>query len=64
MPLGEALQETLDMVPRKGFITADELTVKIEGVSATAQNNRLERLRKLEFLTRARNGKCWRYSRA
>lgn len=64
MPLREALQETLDLIPRRGFVTAHELANHIPGVSVNAQNNRLEALRKLEFVTRVRNGKFWRYSRA
>lgn len=64
MELQEPLLETLKLIPKTGATTAHKLAARIHGVSSNAQNNRLERLRKLGFLTRHREGKFWMYSRA
>lgn len=64
-PLPDALQETLNVLPRRGQFTAAEIHAKIPGkVEVTAINNRLESLRALSLLTRERFGKFWKYSRA
>lgn len=64
MQLPEPLAETIGLIPKNGTITAHEIHQQIDGVSPNAQNNRLERLRALGFVKRARFGKFWRYSRA
>lgn len=61
--LSDSLDETLSLVPKRGTISAHELAAKIPGITANAQNNRLEKLRALGFVTRTRAGKFWRYSR-
>lgn len=64
-PLQEALQETLDVLPRRGTFTAGAIHEKIPGtVTINAVNNRLEDLRALGILKRERNGRFWSYSRA
>lgn len=59
--LPERLQETLNAVGRG--CTTDDLQRKIPAVTPTAQNNRLEMLRNLGFLTRNRVGKFWFYAK-
>lgn len=64
MPLPEQLQETLELVPR-GFkgITSYDIQRRIPNITANAQNNRLERLRKAGLVARHRVGKFWHYTR-
>lgn len=63
-PLPEALQETLNVMPKKGTFTAADLQSKIPStVTVNAMNNRLESLRDLGMVKRERNGKFWNYSR-
>lgn len=51
--------------PKTVELTADEIRSRIpDEVQTTAINNRLERLRDLDFLKRRRVGKFWLYSRA
>lgn len=63
MGLHPALQETYNLVPRRGHITSLELEANTKNVSANAHINRLERLRELGLLQRERQGKVWLYSR-
>lgn len=59
-----ALLETLRAVPRDG-ITSYELNIShFPALTPNAQNNRLEELRELGFVTRIREGRFWRYVRA
>lgn len=53
VPLIPSLREALDMLSNHGAYTPPELALMI-GVSATAANNRLERLRSLGLVTRER----------
>lgn len=63
-PMPEALQETLDVLPKRGTFTAADIQTKIPStVTINAVNNRLEALRELGMLKRERNGKFWNYSR-
>lgn len=63
-PLPEAIQETLDILPKRGQFTAADIQPKVPGtVTVNAINNRLEYLRDLGILKRERNGKFWNYSR-
>ncbi len=63
-PLPPALQETLDVLPRRGKFTADDVHPKLPAIIGTAVNNRLRHLLQLGILTRERAGKFWLYQRA
>jgi predicted transcriptional regulator len=60
MPLPESLAQTLSEM--RGKTTSEKLAKKIPGVSRNAQNNRLEKLRRLNLVTRERHGKEWIYT--
>lgn len=51
---------------RKRPMTAQDILVagEIGDVGVTAMNNRLERLRDLDFVVRERRGRAWAYSMA
>lgn len=61
MPMPEWLSETLALIPRKSAVTTADIGRKIPGVTRNAQNNRLECLRLLGFVSRERRGKFWLY---
>lgn len=63
VPLPPELQMTLDLLRKRGSLTAVALFGHMEYGGATAANNRLESLRRLGFARRERvNGKVWKYS--
>lgn len=58
--LPKKLEATLSAV-RDGAHTTEALTESLPKVKRTAQNNRLEALRKLGLLEREKDGKAWIY---
>lgn len=62
MSLPEPLQQTFDAVRKN--TTTEDLHKRFPNISRTAQNNRMEALRKMGLLIRERAGKWWLYSRA
>lgn len=64
VPLSLRLQETLDLVPSNGSVTADAIRLRVRAfITANACSNRLAELLELGLVKRERRGKFWFYTR-
>lgn len=65
VPLPEWAQQILALFVKNNVLRSDEILERIpDDITQNAINNRLERMRAMRLLKRAREGKWWRYSRA
>lgn len=55
------LLEIFSKISKSGKATARALHADLTGITCSAVNNKLERLRKAGFVTRQRDGRAWYY---
>lgn len=62
-PLPQGLWDTLRLLKKRGPSTAGNLlpTLRSDGIQASAVNNRLEALRKLDYVERKKRSREWVY---